>query len=1043
MFDQRKIYGFAAMCGLVGALGSSELKAESQTAGSRVASLPGLPFPASLQAVPLRTGAVDLRWWLPAPGAVDSVVRRRLIRPTPGDWQEIGRVRSDQFVDQNTQSGHTYEYEVETVGLRVHGGGHKAEISTTVSSVLPPLPIRRFDVFHADENETLRAEWELEWETRLGRLVLSGREGDNPWVPIREFSDARGQYEWPVGSAPFTRFRLEAIDPGSGQSSAVSETSPTGTPRNEQTLATFRPHPRLFLHEEDVQTIKTAGENDARLKHALEALVEEAEQALPKLTEGKRSLPRKKTGTHQEIAAHIRQLALAWIFTGRKEFRNAAAGSLLEYAAFYATLPIVREHADGRLTSQTLNEAMLTVNLAWAYDLLRPTLTDPEAEQIQTGLLRPLSQVLLRRDRDRTNWQSWHNAGLLCLGIVLGDSSLTEKALHGKSGVFWQLRHTLGRDGLYYAQSIAYQYFVMHAFTITAAVATANGLDLFAHHEGERSLRIMYDAPFYHAFSNGNQAPFGDSQVAYTLAMPVIAWTYAFAYHYYQDPKYLWLWTASGGEERANDSRMPVALCLWKIQSAGGRMGAFPDTASPLVIGTGRGPGSAIRNVSGSTVMEDVGMAVLRGSTVTAGGEGALIWKPHGKTAGHQHANSLGIYWQSPAHRWISGSGKWASYSSDLHEKWVMQTLSDNTLVVGRKSHAPLQDGSPSWVTDEDGKPTGGELMAFTAGPDFGFVQAFNNRVSDHALLVRRFIVSDRYAVDISQAWSSKETIFDNVLHISGDLQKSDVSLTTHKEPLGQGGGYEYLAPRQSGVLEKRWNTDWIAPDGSERLHLTILPPDGATGHVAVTPWADKKTRSTVLVSHEGRNAQFVSVIRAVKDVDPVLSLEADETAWVSDTAGKLKVRLQGGWEDDLVWNNHSSETSLGDVRFTGQDLMLRRTDTGQAVAATVVRGNHLSVGSKLGLEFEFPVTWSWRQLPDDEGFLLLYDDVPPAKFRVRSHVVLNAWLLDAEGRTTGQVVPGVPDEPNTWILPPHSNMLFSSRESPPAHPIPLTKTIQ
>lgn len=1041
MFHQRKIHGFAAMCGLLGILGPTELKAESPATGPHVASLPGLSFQTSLQATPLRTGAVEVRWWLPAPGAVASVVRRREILPTPGDWQEVGRVRADQFVDRNTQSGYTYEYEVATDGLRVHGGGHKASISATVSSVLPPLPIRRFDVFHV--GETLRAEWDLERETRMGRLVLSGCEGDDRWVSIREFSEARGHHEWLAGSSPFTRFRLEVIDPASGQSSAVSEASPTGTPRSKQSLATFRPHPRLFLNEEDVQTLKTAAENDTRLKQALAALVVEAEQALPKLENRNRALPRKQTGAHQEIAVHIRQLALAWIFTGREEFRSAAVGSLLDYSAFYAELPIVREHADGRLTSQTLNEAMLTINLAWAYDLLRSTLTDPESEQIQNGLLRPLSQVLLRRDRDRTNWQSWHNAGLLCLGIALGDSSLTEKALHGKSGVFWQLRHTLGRDGLYYAQSIAYQYFAMHAFTITAAVATANGLDLFTHHEGERSLRIMYDAPFYHAFGNGNQAPFGNSQVTYTLAMPFIAWTYAFAYHYYRDPKYLWLWTASGGEERANDSRMPVALCLWKIQSTGDRMGSFPDTASPLVIGTGRGPGSAIRNISGSTLLDDVGMAVLRGSTVTPGGEGALIWKPHGKTAGHQHANSLGIYWQSTTHRWISGSGKWAGYSSDLHEKWVMQTLSDNTLLVGRKSHAPLEDGSPNWVTDEDGKPTGGELTAFTAGPDFGFVQAFNNRVSDHALLVRRFIVSDRYAVDISQAWSSKETPFDNVLHVSGDLQKSDVSLTPSNNPLGMGSGYEYLAPRQSGVLEKRWNTDWISPDGSEQLHLTILPPDGAIGHVAVTPWAGNKTRSTVLVSHEGRNAQFVSVIRAARESDPVLSLEAEDPASRSDTAGKLKIRLQGGWEDDLVWNNHSSETSLGAVRFTGRNLMLRRTDAGQAVAATVVQGNRFSVGSDLSLEFEFPATWSWKKLPDDEGFLLLYDDVPPAKFRVRSDRVHTAWLLDAEGKTTDQVVPGVPEEPNSWILPPRSNMLFSSRESPPAHPIPLTKTIQ
>ncbi len=1041
MFHQRKIYGFAAACGLMGILGPTELKAESQPTGSFIAPLPGLPFQESIQATALRTGAVELRWWLPAPGAVDIFIRRREILPAVGDWQEIGRAQTDQFVDRNTRSGRTYEYEIEADGLRVHGGGHKAGISATVDSVLPPFPIRRFEVYHS--GEALRAEWELERETRLGRLVLSGSRGDDTWIPITEISDARGHHEWPAEPGGFSRFRVEAFDIGSSQPSAVSEAPLTGKPRTEQPLATFRPHPRLFLNEADIEALKTASREDARLGRALGTLVAEAVQVLTKLKNGNRSLPRKQAPEHQKIAVNIRQLALAWVFTGREEFRSAAVGSLLEYASFYAELPVLREHADGRLTSQTLNEAMLTVNIAWAYDLLRPTLNDQEAEQVQSGLLRPLGQVLLRRDRGRSNWQSWHNAGLLCLGIVLGDSRMTDQVLHGDTGIFWQLRNTLGRDGLYYAQSIAYQYFAMHAFTISAAVATANGLDLFSHHEGERSLRTMYDAPFYHAFSNGNQAPFGNSQVNYTLAMPFIAWTYAFAYHHFKDPKYLWLWLASEGEERANDSRMPVAICLWKIQSAGGPRGSFPDSASPLVIGTGRSPVSAIRNIAGSTLLEDVGMAVLRGSTVTPGGEGAMIWKPHGKTAGHQHANSLGIYWQSQNHRWISGSGKWASYSSDLHEKWVMQTLSDNTLLVGRKSHAPLEDGSPYWVTDEEGKPSGGELTAFTAGTDFGFVQAFNNRVYDHALLTRRFIVTDSYAVDISEVQSSKETTFDTVLHISGDLQKSDVSLKPSEEPLGQGGGYEYLTPRRTGVLENRWNTEWISPDGTERLHLTILTPGAAIGQLALTPWADNKTRSTVLVSQQGRSAQFVSVIRATKESDPVVSVEMDETALISNTTGKLNIRQQSGWEDVLVWSDRASETSWGDIGFAGQNLMLRRTSAGQAVGATIVRGYRLSVESNLGFEFEFPATWSWRRLPGDEGFILLYDDVPPAKFRVRSDRQYHAWLLDARGKVTTQTVPKVPEEPNTWLLSPRSNMIFSSQESPPAHTVPLTKTIQ
>ncbi len=125
----------------------------------------------------------------------------------------------------------------------------------------------------------------------------------------------------------------------------------------------------------------------------------------------------------------------------------------------------------------------------------------------------------MSHDRGPVNWQSWHNAALVAIGITLGDGKIMQPAIDGPSGVIWQLRHTLGRDGIYYSQSIVYHYFTMLAVSLTAAALAENGVGLYAHRIGERSLEAMYAVPFWHAFSNGNQAPFGNSQTNYTLPM--------------------------------------------------------------------------------------------------------------------------------------------------------------------------------------------------------------------------------------------------------------------------------------------------------------------------------------------------------------------------------------------------------------------------------------------------------------------------------------------------------------------------------------------
>lgn len=980
-----------------------------------------------LEAEALRTGAVRLRWRSESAAAAETAIFRREAG-SGADWERLASVRWDEWTDRATRRETAYEYQIRTEGLRVHGGGRRESATARVGQVVPPGAPLGFAAVTQDAG-TVSVEWTLPRDSRSGGFRLHGRV-DEEWTVLAELPPDSEGHEVRVEAADVAQWRLEVLDPESGQAihTAVCGTSGLLAIPGDWLDA---PAPRLFVDSADFAGI--AASEDPAIQNARDAAVGEARDALSAITPLLGKLPRARGRGHQGNMADIRRLALGWRLTGDGAMRDAAVAALLEYAEFYAAIPIVRRHADGHLTGQTLNEAMLLINTAWAYDLLGDSLEPADREKIRSGLLQPGADLLLSHNRRKSNWQTWHNAALVALGTVLNDPDMIRTAIDGPSGIRWQMRHTFGRDGIYNGQSIAYHYFTMHAFTLSAQMLGRRGVDLFGYTDGSRSLPNYYDATFWHAFSNGRQAPFGNSQVNYGVTAQWIAFNYALAAAAYGDPVYRWQWEVSEGARRRKDERMPPLLSLWALAHAEELPGPAPKRLGSSVIN------EAVRHVAGNTLLGEVGMGVLRGQPGRPGAETAVIWKPEGKTAGHQRANALAFHWQSPSHDWVPSSGKWEGYTTAAHRDWVMQTLTDNTLLVHRRSHRPLTPGAPNWVTDEPGVSTAGDLEVFTAGPGFGYLRAGTRRAYADAALTRRMVNTGVYTLDIAGAAVDGPATVDYVLHVHGELDASNLEFEADGEPLAKDHGFGFLDALRVARGDGAWESAWRHADTEETFFLTMAGFADTAYRVATTPWAGGRTRSTLLATRQGKDTGFLSVLRAGNE-DPVLSIEGMGDQAPDALAGAVRIRLRTGERDEVFWAPDITLRQTGMVEFSARDGIVRFGADGFPSDILLVEGASLRVGAHT-LQFSHPVHASWTRL-DGGGFLLLSDEAFPVTVRMEGETELAAVRLDEWG-VRSMPLARLDGGGAAWQVPPHTAVVFFPAGTEPPAPPPLTQTIQ
>ena len=146
---------------------------------------------------------------------------------------------------------------------------------------------------------------------------------------------------------------------------------------------------------------------------------------------------------HDYLAGAARDLGLAYRLTGKSQYALTAAALLRAYADAYSKYPIHDVNnktatSGARVHAQTLDESIWLIPIAWAYDLIAdsPALSGSDRVHIEQDLLRAAAAVVDRNRAGKSNWQSWHNAGVGAVGFALDDPGIAARVLRDPSNSF-------------------------------------------------------------------------------------------------------------------------------------------------------------------------------------------------------------------------------------------------------------------------------------------------------------------------------------------------------------------------------------------------------------------------------------------------------------------------------------------------------------------------------------------------------------------------------------------------------------------------------
>ncbi|MEC8338800.1 MAG: alginate lyase family protein [Planctomycetota bacterium] len=650
------------------------------------------------------------------------------------------------------------------------------------------------------------------------------------------------------------------------------------------------PHPRLFVNQQEIDQLRKWSEQETWLGKYLNVTVEDLRKSV-----NDPELPTTNRGANVGIARKAHSYAVAYALTGEKPFAEAAAKILNAYVPLFPKYEVTG--MKGKASDSTLGECDWAIHAASAYDLIYNSgvLTDAEKQAIEQDVFKPSAEAMRQcNHRYRSNWRGRAIAGVAILGFCIGDRELIDEAINGfwdeeqrliRDGFVQHVAWSILADGVFYERSVHYQLYTADAYALIAEVARHNGMDLWnlevhGHpfdagadiertfgETGKKTVKAIFDSPFYEAFSDGSLVRLGNSYADRLERTRC----YEPAYRAYGDPKYAWLLRrgvkfarpiAGGGyltkeqiakakakADRTGDApRRPLGPLelLWLVPDLPEGKFDHGDDATVGVTG---------RHENNCTLLPNGGITVLRegidpksiGVQMTYGDWGSA----------HTHPELLAITVSAGGHLVIP-EVRYHSYGHEDFLSWDRQSIAHNTVTVDEVSQYP-QDVPDPWVVERNGKQARGRPLFFRAGEDFKAFGAECDAAYEGVLLSRAVALVDSTIVDFYRCRSASEHTYDFALHIDGTLAHSTIPLSkASDEPLSKSLGYQHLlAPRRGEAKGE----DQMQFDTSGGLMQIDLLSSGAvavaTGHADL----QGKTKEALVLGQKGKDVDFVDVL--------------------------------------------------------------------------------------------------------------------------------------------------------------------------------------
>ena len=473
------------------------------------------------------------------------------------------------------------------------------------------------------------------------------------------------------------------------------------------------------------------------------------------------------TLVHNRIINELKTIATAYALDPRSAWAEHIRATLLEYASFYESLPYHDfKNGDalsgGRLYAQTLDESVSLCHLCFAYDLVYgdPCFSEEDHEQIKDKLLLPMCETIQRYDMRISNWQTWHNAGVVCAGLLAGDRELVDWAINGKSGFMFQLDRSILSGGMWYEGAPSYHWYSFHALFYMLEATDRVGMKLW----DQPQMKAMLDGPLRQIYPDLTFPAIHDSIRSSILADRGF---YEMGYSRFKEEAYLPLL----------DKRDNRYALLYGVDS-------LPEGDHVLTLK--------------SSNDEEEALAILR----SGDGKTAVFLDYTRARIGHMHPATVNLLIYAHGNERTVDAGR-LPYGNPLHNGWCRQTISHNTVVVNESSHRRIES----------------ECVFFESNDLWSAARVKVKLEGGKHRLDRSIVLLKDLVIDVFRASSREEAVFDQPLHLRGEW--SQVPPLKEEVITFDAAGYKELRDMREVKEPQRWYT--LITGDTSRIEVQVL----------------------------------------------------------------------------------------------------------------------------------------------------------------------------------------------------------------------------
>ncbi|TVY07822.1 hemoblobin-interacting domain-containing protein [Paenibacillus cremeus] len=638
-----------------------------------------------------------------------------------------------------------------------------------------------------------------------------------------------------------------------------------------------------------------------------------------------------RSTTHRKNIDAAKALAVAYALTDDPRYAQKTREILLAYAKYYPSYPL--QSRNGRLYWQSLDEAVQIIKLAQAYDLTVKSglFTTDDQFEIEMNLFKPSAETLKQVDNGTSNFQTWHNAAIGIIGVLLSDNSLMDVSINGKSGFLYQMQNSVLSDGFWLEGAIGYHFYVqgalfMQAEALSHVLSSAHPeRDMYANPSFKKMFEVTlgYVYPDLGVSNNNDSGGYPSSLVGDEKHVPPVDYEGVYAHYKNYDPGYAHLpeyesllsmiyndhHQIRGGKLDPSDSN---------VDSYIGEQAVFygPNEitpAPPLQLG--------------SKNFEGIGHAVLRSGTGQDEMYALVDYGMHGESHGHFDKLNLDFYGQGT--RLAPDFGSTATYGISLYNEYYKKTFSHNTVLVDGQDQAIYKVGE-----NESYDPTTMFLDSKRLAISTNTANHVYNGVNQYE---RTLALTNDYAVDFFNVSSTTGVHqYDWMLHGLGSFQTDMTMSSVAPSSIGTANGYQYLRNTRQGQQDGVWSGTWTNDQGTG---LRVIGLNNAASNVIVGELPGPATQidtyyDTVINRVNGLGVSFVSILEPVNGSSKIAGVtRLDDSSFM--------VGLTNGFSDYIYHNSVAESGKVSYLFVKGHNLNPAFVGS----VATTVSGGTLTIG--------------------------------------------------------------------------------------------------